>query len=367
MSGIYVELCAQFFKRDCVNQIIKDAKQNHWVYRMPKSWIPYLQLSRLDRPIGIWLLALPGWIALAFAGLSNGLAWTDLKWAALILIGAIAMRGAGCTYNDIVDKDLDAQVERTALRPIPAGTVSIKQAWIWLLVQCLVGLGVLLCLPRLAQIIALCSIPLVAAYPFMKRITWWPQVWLGLTFNWAALVAYAAKTGEISPAAAALYLGLIFWTVGYDTIYACQDIEDDAFVGIKSTARRFGKHIRFGVGLSYIICLLCIAFSISLLNYGIWSDITIHCGNETNRSFEWISFLKSYPSNLIPLLVGAFTIHLMWQVVAFSPNNSLKSLKLFKSNSLAGLLLLATFILIPFFNMGVGTFVSDAGSCMTVR
>jgi len=189
---------------------IKDSDKGHWVNRSPLSVRPYLQLSRLDRPIGYWLLALPGWIGLSFATLSHGFAASDLKWAVLILIGAIAMRGAGCTYNDIVDQDLDRQVERTALRPLPAGTVTTKQAWIWLLLQCGVGLIVLLCLPRLAQIISLCSIPLVAAYPFMKRITWWPQLWLGLTFNWAVLVAYAAKTGTISVPVLTLYAGLIF-------------------------------------------------------------------------------------------------------------------------------------------------------------
>ena len=233
--------------------VIKDAASTHWVYGAPKSMRPYLQLSRLDRPIGYWLLTLPGWIGLTFASLSHGFAQSDLKWALLILIGAIAMRGAGCTYNDIVDQDLDRQVERTALRPLPAGTISTKQAWAWLLAQCAVGLIVLLCLPRLAQIISLCSIPLVAAYPFMKRITWWPQVWLGMTFNWALLVAYAAKTGEVSLPLFILYLGMIFWTVGYDTIYACQDIEDDAMIGVKSTARRFGNNIKTWVGLFYTL------------------------------------------------------------------------------------------------------------------
>ena len=168
--------------------VIKDASRTHWVYRAPKGLRPYLQLSRLDRPVGYWLLTLPGWIGLAFAGLmpntlhglnaNNAVAFllpSTLKWAALILIGAIAMRGAGCTYNDIVDKDLDTKVERTALRPLPAGTVSTKQAWVWLMLQCGIGFIVLLCLPKPAQIVSLCSIPLVAAYPFMKRITWWPQ------------------------------------------------------------------------------------------------------------------------------------------------------------------------------------------------
>ena len=235
------------------SDIIKDAQKSHWVYRAPQSWRPYLQLSRLDRPIGYWLLALPGWIGLAFAGLSRGLESADLKWAVLLFIGAVAMRGAGCTYNDIVDQDLDRQVTRTALRPLPAGTITTKQAWIWLFAQCFIGLAVLLCLPRLAQIIALCAIPLVAAYPFMKRITWWQQIWLGLTFNWAVLVAYAIKTSSISQSVLILYAGLIFWTVGYDTVYACQDKEDDALIGIKSTARRFGAYVRPAVAICFIV------------------------------------------------------------------------------------------------------------------
>jgi len=154
---------------------IADSAKTHWVNRAPVGVRPYLQLSRLDRPVGYWLLALPGWIGLAFAGLSHGLVWTDLLWAALILIGAIAMRGAGCTYNDIVDQDLDAQVERTALRPLPAGTITTRQAWKWTFAQIGVGFLVWLCLPLLAKGIALLALPLVAAYPFMKRITWFPH------------------------------------------------------------------------------------------------------------------------------------------------------------------------------------------------
>lgn len=234
-----------------MSDVIKDATQTHWVYRAPKGLRPYLQLARYDRPVGYWLLALPGWIGLAFASLSEGLVIHDVKWAALILIGAIAMRGAGCTHNDIVDRDLDARVDRTALRPIPAGTVSLGQAWLWLFMQCAVGLVVLLCLPRLAQVISLLSIPLVAAYPFMKRITWWPQIWLGMTFNWAVLVAFAAKTNTVNTPLFVLYVGLIFWTVGYDTIYACQDIEDDMKIGVKSTARRFGTAIVPAVRLCF--------------------------------------------------------------------------------------------------------------------
>ena len=316
-----------------MNAHIKDSDKGHWVNRSPLSVRPYLQLSRLDRPVGYWLLALPGWIGLAFATLSHGFTPSDLKWAMLILIGAIAMRGAGCTYNDIVDQDLDRQVERTALRPLPAGIVTTKQAWIWLFAQCGVGLVVLLCLPRLAQIISLCSIPLVAAYPFMKRITWWPQVWLGLTFNWAVLVAYAAKTGTVSVPLLTLYTGLIFWTVGYDTIYACQDIEDDMKIGVKSTARRFGDSIKYGVAVSYIISVLIMWVAISLiplndahLDLNGWSPNTVS------------KYASIYMSPLLGIVLIPMSCHLWLQTIRFNPNDGKASLKLFKSNALTGIL-----------------------------
>jgi len=292
---------------------IKDSNTGHWVNRSPANLRPYLQLSRLDRPIGYWLLALPGWIGLALATLSHGFAQSDLKWAALILIGAIAMRGAGCTYNDIVDQDLDAQVERTALRPLPAGTVSTKQAWIWLLAQCGIGLIVLLLMPRLAQYIALGSIPLVAAYPFMKRITWWPQVWLGFTFNWAVLVAYAAKTGEVSVPLFILYAGLIFWTIGYDTIYACQDIEDDAMIGVKSTARRFGNKIRLGAGLCYA------AFAIM----GIIASVKTLATNFPDPLVYYFVGIGLWAPSIFFLIVF---------IGKFRPPNFENSLDIFKSN-----------------------------------
>lgn len=312
------------------NPVIKDSKRSHWVNRAPLPLRPYLQLSRLDRPIGYWLLTLPGWIGLAFAALAQGFAWTDLKWAALILIGAIAMRGAGCTYNDIVDQDLDAQVERTALRPLPAGTVTNKQAWIWVFLQCFIGLLVLLCLPRQAQVISLCSIPLVAAYPFMKRITWWPQLWLGLTFNWAVLVAYSAKTGEVSLPLLILYFGLIFWTIGYDTIYACQDIEDDAVIGIKSTARRFGDKVKLGVLICYSLSALSIFTALKF--------VASHPMLLDNRQV-------ASPRNVTELLVVffmflPFLFHLMTQVKSIKLSSPETNLKIFKSNASAALLLI---------------------------
>jgi 4-hydroxybenzoate polyprenyltransferase len=308
---------------------IKDVETSHWVNRAPDWARPYLQLSRLDRPIGYWLLALPGWVGLAFASLSHGASMADLKWAALILVGAVAMRGAGCTYNDIVDQDLDAQVERTALRPLPAGRVTTRQAWIWLLAQCFIGLIVLLSFPRLAQIIALGAIPLVAAYPFMKRITWWPQLWLGATFNWAVLVAYAAKTGEITPSILALYAGLIFWTVGYDTIYACQDIEDDAFIGIKSTARRFGKHVRLGVGICYALFVIL----------GISATRKALADTVSESLFQYFLSLAIWSPSLFCL--AAF----IWM---FRPPQYESSLSIFKSNWIVAAFLIFNMIAISF-------------------
>ena len=292
------------------DQTIKDSVAGGWVEHMPARLRPFLRLSRYDRPIGFWLLALPGWIGLCFAGLTEGFMRADLKWALLIALGAIAMRGAGCTYNDIVDRDLDKQVQRTALRPLAAGTVSVKSAWIWLGVQCFVGLAVLAFFPRLSQIIAVSSLVLVAAYPFMKRITYWPQAWLGLTFNWAVLVAYTAKTGAVTPALCLLYGGLIFWTIGYDTIYACQDKEDDALIGIKSTARLFGDKVGYWIGFLYIFANILIFYSLLMVL-----------------------------NDLMFLLFLPFFFHLMWQYNKFTNGTESDYLALFKSNLWAGLLL----------------------------
>jgi len=236
------------------------------------------------------------------------------------------MRGAGCTYNDIVDQDIDAKVDRTALRPLPSGRITNKQAWIWLFAQCAIGLIVLLCLPRLAQIISLLSIPLVAAYPFMKRITWWPQLWLGMTFNWAVLVAYAAKMQMVSAPLFLLYAGLIFWTVGYDTIYACQDIEDDAFAGIKSTARRFGNHIKSGVAISYLLCTALILAAIIWLHFVENPDI--------------VQPASPYTVLAAGFIMALFAAHLIWQVLTLKPNDSHHALRLFKSNFWAGFILI---------------------------
>ncbi len=248
-----------------------DALKQHWTDALPRAWKPYAQLSRLDRPIGWQLLLLPCWMGIAVARAGSAFLWSDLRLALLFVVGAIAMRGAGCTYNDILDRDIDAKIERTRLRPLPSGAVSLRDAWIWLVAQCLVGLGVLLALPPTAQIVALAALPLVALYPLMKRITWWPQAWLGVVFSWGALVgAAAASAAGVIPVGAVLgYLGCIAWTIGYDTIYALQDREDDALVGVRSTARLFGEKWRLWTGGFYLAALTLWAGAAALAGAGL--------------------------------------------------------------------------------------------------
>ncbi len=214
---------------------------------------------------------------MAVARTGYGFFWGDTRLALAFLIGAIAMRGAGCTYNDILDRDIDAKVERTRLRPLPSGAVSLKAAWGWLLLQCLVGFGVLLTLPRLAQIVALMALPLVALYPLMKRITWWPQAWLGMVFSWGALVGAAAVSadGAMPREAMALYAGCICWTIGYDTIYALQDREDDALVGVRSTARLFGARWRLWTTLFYIAAVTLWAIAGAIAGGGVWFGMAL--------------------------------------------------------------------------------------------
>jgi 4-hydroxybenzoate polyprenyltransferase len=238
-----------------------DAVPGNWVMRAPKPAQPYLRLMRADRPIGTWLLLLPCWQGLALAAALEGDRLIYIYYAALFALGAVVMRGAGCAYNDIVDRDIDARVARTAARPIPAGRISLARAWMFLAALFLIGLAVLLQFNSFAILTGLASLALVAAYPFMKRITYWPQLWLGLTFNWGALVGYAAAAHGLSPAAFALYGAGIFWTMGYDTIYAYQDREDDALIGVKSTALRFGDRPKGWLAGFYAACLALLALA----------------------------------------------------------------------------------------------------------
>jgi 4-hydroxybenzoate polyprenyltransferase len=295
---------------------VADSLPTSWVDRAPLAMRPYLRLARYDRPIGFWLLALPCWMGLALARIGDSLTTHDLWLAVLFGIGAVAMRGAGCTYNDIIDRDLDARVARTADRPLAAGTISLKRAWAFLGAQGLVGLVVLVQLPLIAILVGLGSLLLVAAYPFMKRITWWPQAWLGLTFNWGVPVAYTAATGHIDPAMVVLYIACVFWTLGYDTIYAHQDSEDDALVGVKSTARLFGESSQYWVAGFYGANAILVALAIWL-----------------SRAEPWI---------VIPFTL--YTAHLFNQVRRLDIEDGPRCLALFKANRTSGLLLVATLL-----------------------
>lgn len=228
-----------------------DIRVGDWIDRLlPRFLRPYARLARLDRPIGTWLLLLPGLWSIALAAPEGGL--PDITLMALFAVGSVLMRGAGCTINDILDHDFDARVERTRVRPIPSGAVSLRQAWIFLALQCLGGLAVLVWMNTLTIILGVASLALVGTYPLMKRITWWPQAFLGLTFNWGALMGWTAVTGRLSPAPLLLYAGGILWTLGYDTIYAHQDREDDARIGVKSTALRLGATAKAWILAFYV-------------------------------------------------------------------------------------------------------------------
>lgn len=283
--------------------ITPDAVRGSWVEKMPQGWQPYLRLARLDRPIGTWLLLLPCWWSVSLASGMQGEGFPSLTLLLLFALGAIAMRGAGCTFNDIVDRDIDAKVERTRNRPLPGGHVSLVEAWVWLIMQCLVGLAVLLMLNPAAQMVALGSIVLVAGYPFMKRITWWPQAWLGLTFNWGALVGWSAVTGDWPGVPALLmYAAGVFWTLGYDTIYAFQDMEDDELAGVRSSARRLGRHARLGITVFYVLT----------------AALMLACLYTASVQKIWL---------LAPAL-----LHLGWQAWTLAPSDSPRCLMMFRSN-----------------------------------
>jgi 4-hydroxybenzoate polyprenyltransferase len=237
---------------------VADAARGNWVDRYaPEAVKPYARLARWDRPIGFWLLFWPCGFALGLAAVANPAAGFDWRALVLMLIGAVAMRGAGCTLNDIVDAGLDARVERTRSRPIPAGQVSKQQAAIFLAAQALVGALVLVQFNGLTIGLGIASLVLVAIYPFMKRVTWWPQLFLGLAFSWGALVGWTSQTGSLSLPPLLLYLGSILWVIGYDTIYALQDVDDDALIGVKSTALLFGDRVKPAVAAFYIGALAC--------------------------------------------------------------------------------------------------------------
>src|SRR6202046_5457124 len=237
---------------------VADATGN-WVDTLAPSWSrPYLRLARLDRPIGSWLLLLPCWWSVALAAIAAGSPAPGLAHIALFFVGAFSMRGAGCTYNDIVDRDLDASVERTRSRPIPSGQVSVFSAAVFLVAQALVGFAVLISFNAFTIGLGIASLAIVAIYPFMKRITYWPQIVLGLAFSWGALMGWAAAFGRLDLPALLLYAGSISWVIGYDTIYAHQDSEDDALIGIKSTALLFGARTRPALMMFYATAVVLI-------------------------------------------------------------------------------------------------------------
>ncbi len=292
---------------------VADATGN-WVDTHAPSWSrPYLRLSRFDRPIGSWLLLMPCWWSAALAaGIAHDLHQLPLV-ILLFFIGAFVMRGAGCTWNDITDRNLDAKVERTRSRPIPAGQVSVTQALIFLVAQALIGLVVLLQFNRFAVMAGIASLVIVAIYPFMKRVTWWPQVVLGLAFSWGALMGFAVILERIDLTALALYAGSISWVIGYDTIYAHQDAEDDALIGIKSTARLFGAATHKALVVFYSLAVVLIGIALVLAGA---------------RWFAWIG-------------LAAFALHLAIQVRRLDIRDPALCLRVFKSNRDAGLILFA--------------------------
>ena len=293
-----------------------DIDNQHWSLRYLPPWArPYGRLARWDRPIGIWLLLFPCWWSVALAAAPH---WDNMVgWMALFAVGALAMRGAGCTWNDIVDRKVDARVERTRGRPLPSGEVKLHQALIWMALQSLVGVAILFKFNKFAGGVALASLLLVAIYPTMKRLTSWPQVVLGLAFNWGALVGYAALTGTLSWAALALYAGGVAWTMVYDTIYAMQDQRDDAVIGVRSTARRFVGAPRRWLTLFAVLALA-----------------------------GWA--LAGYVANLSPLYGAVLLIialHFGWQIAFLKPNDQADCLAKFKANAHVGILLTVAVIL----------------------
>lgn len=297
-------------------EALPDAVVAHPLWRhAPAALKPYVQLARMDRPVGWWLLLLPCWQSSALASASLHAA-PDLRSLILFLIGAVAMRGAGSTYNDLIDRNIDAKVTRTRGRPLASGRVSVRAAWVFIIAQCLIGLGVLLSFNLLTIALGLLSPLIVLLYPFAKRFTSWPQAILGMAFGFGGILGWTATTGTLDPPALLLYLAAILWTIGYDTIYALQDIADDERAGVKSTARLFGKHVKLAVGLLYAGSALLAVAAVSQAGGGLlaWSGVLAYAG------------------------------HLTWQVSQTRDDlDSSTALNLFRANRDAGLLMFAGF------------------------
>ena len=323
-------------------QPLPDAAPANWVDRYaPAAWRPWLKLGRFDRPTGVWLLMLPGWQGIALWNAEAG-GWPDLRLLGLFALGAALMRAAGCAFNDIVDRDIDARVARTAARPVASGQIDVRAAWAFVIGCSLAGLLILLSLNLLSLFLGVCSLALVAAYPFMKRITWWPQAWLGLTFNWGALLGYAAAqpgppgvqtlnlairawssgvnlqlyTPPLPASAWLLYASLVLWTLGYDTIYAVQDLEDDALAGVKSSALRLGEAAPRAVLLIYLASVALAVFA--------WREASLG-----------LAFLP---------VAAVYLGLLVRQAMKLRVTEPAAALRLFKSNTWAGLVLLAAIV-----------------------
>ena len=301
-----------------------DAIAAPWVAALPPRWLPYAQLMRLDRPIGTWLLFWPcvmGLVLGAMAEERNFTDWRDVYYVLLFAIGAVVMRGAGCAFNDIMDRDFDARVARTAGRPIASGRVSLRHAWIFTIALCLIGLLILLQFNWFAVALGAASLLLVGAYPFMKRVTYWPQAWLGFTFNWGALLGFAAESGHLDWPVMLLYAGLVCWTLGYDTIYAHQDKEDDALIGVKSTALLWGADSR-----KWILRFYTVSFALILA-----AGFAEHAG---------------WPFAFVLLVAGW---HMLKQVRTLKIDDSVHCLMLFRANRITGGLMAAAFVAAAFF------------------
>jgi 4-hydroxybenzoate polyprenyltransferase len=288
---------------------MSDIRSGDWADRhAPAAWRPYIRLARLDRPIGTWLLLFPGWWGIALAAP----AWPDWRLIVAFAVGAVAMRGAGCTFNDIADREFDGRVERTRLRPIPSGAVTVRQALVFMAIELGIGALVLASLSRTAILLGFIVLALIATYPFMKRVTYWPQFFLGLNFNWGALMGWAAARDDLSTPALLLYLGGICWTLGYDTIYAHQDKEDDVLIGVKSAAIALGPRTR-------PFLFLFFAGAIVLWGAAGWSD-------GLGAPF------------LVALALTA--VQLSWQAVRVALDDPADCLRKFRSNRIAGWLML---------------------------
>ncbi|MDI1346892.1 MAG: 4-hydroxybenzoate octaprenyltransferase [Pseudolabrys sp.] len=295
---------------------VADAAGNWVDGRAPTIARPYLRLARLDRPIGAWLLLMPCWWSAGLAGMAAD-RLPSLWHIALFFIGAFAMRGAGCTWNDLVDRNLDGKVERTRSRPIPSGQVTVTQAAVFMLAQALVGLLVLLQFNLFTILTGLASLAVVAIYPFMKRVTYWPQIFLGLAFSWGALMGWPAAFGRLDGAAFVLYAGSIAWVIGYDTIYAHQDREDDLMIGIKSTALLFGKNTPAMLTVFYTLAVVLIGLAGLMAGGGV----------------------------IFVLGLLAFGVHLAWQIVTVDIDDPAHCLKLFRANRDAGLILFGAMLI----------------------